>query len=61
MLEQEMSFSIVFCKGKRASTKQPDLDPSFCQGLPHENDENMAAASARREGRAPGVPTIIIL
>ena len=24
MLEQEMSFSIVFCKGKRITTKQPD-------------------------------------
>ena len=27
----------------------------------HENEENMAAASARREDRAPGGPTIIIL
>ena len=26
MLEQEMSFYMVFCKGKRITTKQPDLD-----------------------------------
>ena len=27
MLEHEMSFYIVFCQGKQATTKQPDLDP----------------------------------
>ena len=27
MEEHEMSFYIVFCKGKQATTKQPDLDP----------------------------------
>ena len=56
-----MSFFIVFCKGKRATTKNRIRTPPFCPGLPHENDENEAAASARREDRAPGAPTIIIL
>ena len=61
MLEQEMSFFIVFCIGKRATTKNRILNTPFCQGLPHENEENEAAASARREDHAPGGPTIIIL
>ena len=56
-----MSFFIVFCIGKRATTKNRIRYTPFCVGLPHENDENEAAASARREGHAPGGPTIIIL
>ena len=44
VLEQEMSFYIVFCKGKRGTSQNRIWSPSFCLRLPHENDENVAAA-----------------
>ena len=56
-----MSFFIVFCIGTRATTKNRIRYTPFCVGLPHETDENEAAALARREDHAPGGPTIIIL
>ena len=44
MLEQEMSFSIVFYRESGRQQNNRIRIPPFCQRLPHENDENMAAA-----------------
>ena len=52
-------FILFFARENEGQQNNRILIPSFCLRLPYKNDENIAAAKARRGGHAPGVPTII--
>ena len=54
-------FILFFDRENEGQQNNRILYPSFCLRLPYKNDENIAAAKARRGGRAPGVPTIIFV